>query len=402
VRKNSRQLLIGLVVVCLVLVTSYLLGTSGWPFRNNSTDVAFRNAFPLAVAESVAQKETQDDIASSRENAITRAVRKVSPAVVGINVTEVREYVDPFFQFFGDDPFFRRFFGDRTIRQKVRALGSGFVISPDGYIVTNDHVAGNAAEITVTMTSGKRVSARLIGTDPVTDVALLKIDGDNLPYLGLGNSDETVVGEWAIAFGNPFGLFEINDKPTVTVGVISSTQMNLGRVDNRLYRDMIETDAAINGGNSGGPLVDAHGDVIGVNTLIFTGGQSSTYVGYGFAIPINRVKKVVAELKRSGKVDRDVSVGFQVQDVDLRIARILGLPRAAGVIISEVVRGGAADKAGLQEGDVILEVNGQGIGSELDLYTLLTDAKPGDVWRMKIFRSQKTITITMNLQRRTS
>ena len=398
--KNFRQFVITVGVVVVALAASYLLGRAGWPFSSENADKAFRSAFPEAVAESVAQRSPQDEIRSSRQNAITRAVSRVSPAVVGINVTEVREYADPFYQFFGDDPFLRRFFGDRTIRQKVRALGSGFIISPDGYIVTNDHVAGNAAEITVTMTDGRRISARLVGTDPVTDVALLKVDKDNLPYLSLGDSEGIIVGEWAIAFGNPFGLFEINDKPTVTVGVISSLGMNLGRVDDHLYRDMIETDAAINGGNSGGPLVDANGDVVGMNTLIFTGGQSTTYVGYGFAIPINRIKKVVSELKRNGKVDRNASVGFQVQDVDLRIARILGMSKVAGVIVSEVRRGGAADKAGLKEGDVILAINGQQIGSEVDLYALITDAKPGETWEMQVFRDRKTITITMKLERR--
>jgi serine protease Do len=307
---------------------------------------------------------------------------------------------DPFFQFFGDDPFFRRFFGDRTYRQQVKGLGSGFLISPDGYIITNDHVAGNAKEITVTLTSGEKLKAEIIGTDPVADVCLLKVDGKNLPYLMLGNSDEVIVGEWAIALGNPFGLFEINDKPTVTVGVISSTGMNLGRVDGRVYRDMIETDAAINGGNSGGPLVNSMGEVIGVNTLIFTGGRSETFVGYGFAIPINKVKKIVAELRKSGKVDRDFWTGFEAQQVDGRIARYFGMSRAEGVIVSEIQRGSPAEKAGLRVGDIVLEANGQKVVTENDFYGAIAELRAGDILKLKVYRERRLVELEIKLEKR--
>lgn len=365
---------------------------------------SFRETFPAALTAAERTERGQDDLANSRQSAITRAVTRVSPAVVGINVIEVREYRmrDPLSEFFGDDPFMRRFFGDRTYRQQVKGLGSGFIISPDGFIVTNDHVAGNATRIDVTMTNGQRLEADLIGTDAVSDLSLLKVKGNNLPYLTLGNSDQIIVGEWAIALGNPFGLFEINDKPTVTVGVISSTGMNLGRVDNRLYRDMIETDAAINGGNSGGPLVNSLGEVVGVNTLIFTGGQSQTFVGYGFAIPINKVKRIVAELRKSGKVVRESWHGFDFQSVDTRVARYFGLTRAQGVIVSEISRSGPGEKAGLKVGDIILEVNGEKLDAEDDLYVLLSDSRPGEVLDMKIFREKKSMNLTLKLERRSS
>ncbi|HEX9614467.1 MAG TPA: trypsin-like peptidase domain-containing protein [Bacteroidota bacterium] len=388
------------LILLVPLIVGVGLGYSIRPGESVSDEPSaadYEAAFPEAQAVPVQQ---DGEIAGSRQNAITRAVARVSPAVVGINVIEIREYRDPFFRFFGDDPWMRRFFGDRTYRQQVKGLGSGFVISPDGYIVTNDHVAGNATQITVTLTSGAKLEAKLIGTDPVTDIALLKVEGNNLPSLNLGNSDEIVIGEWAIAFGNPFGLFEINDKPTVTVGVISSTGMNLGRVDNRFYADMIETDAAINGGNSGGPLVNSVGDVIGMNTLIYTGGQSTTFVGYGFAIPINKVKRIVAELKRNGKVARESWHGFDFQSVDSRIARYFGLQTAEGVIVSEIERGGPADVSGLRVGDIVLDVNDEKIASEDDLYVLLSDARVGETLRMKVYRDKKTITVTLKLERR--
>lgn len=396
------QIFRGVVILLIPLAVGMGLGYSIRPAASEpepQESAEFSSAFPDAI-QPAAETVRQDDVASSRQNAITRAVARVSPAVVGINVIEIREYRDPFYRFFGDDPWTRRFFGDRTYRQQVKGLGSGFFISPDGYIITNDHVAGNATEITVTMTNGSKLEAKLIGSDPVSDIALLKVEGTNLPYLNLGNSDDIVIGEWAIAFGNPFGLFEINDKPTVTVGVVSSTGMNLGRVENRFYRDMIETDAAINGGNSGGPLVNSLGDVIGMNTLIFTGGQTTTFVGYGFAIPINKVKRIVAELKRSGKVARDSWHGFDFQSVDARIARYFGLERAEGVIVSDVERGGPADRSGLKVGDIILEANTQKILSEDDLYVLLSDARPGESIVMKIIRDKKSMTVSVKLERR--
>ncbi|HLF19228.1 MAG TPA: trypsin-like peptidase domain-containing protein, partial [Bacteroidota bacterium] len=289
-----------------------------------------------------------------------------------------------------------------TYRQEVKGLGSGFFVSPDGYIVTNDHVAGNATEITVTLTGGRRMNAKLVGTDPATDITLLKVEGTTLPYVQLGNSDDIVVGEWAIALGNPFGLFEINDKPTVTVGVISSIGMNLGRIGEHFYKDMIETDAAINGGNSGGPLVNSLGEVVGVNTLIYTAGQSSTFVGYGFAIPINKVKKIVAELKNKGKVVRDVWVGFEAQQVDARIARYFGMKTVEGIIISEIQSKSPADKTGLKVGDIIVEVNGDKINSDADFSSILVDASAGDVLNVTFYRERKSLTVQLKLERQPS
>lgn len=391
-----------LLAAMFLLAVGFVVGTtvnSDGEAAASAPETEYSQAFPASAQQDAPAGEAQDEPSRSRSNAITTAVARVSPAVVGINVIEIRQYRDPFFS---DDPFFRWFFGDRSFREPVKGLGSGFIISPDGYIITNDHVAGNATEITVTMTNGDRLKAELVGSDPFTDIALLKVDGKDLPYLTLGDSEDIIIGEWAIAFGNPFGLFEINDKPTVTVGVISSRGMNLGRIENRYYRDMIETDAAINGGNSGGPLANSRGEVIGVNTLIFTGGQSTTFVGYGFAIPINKVKTIIAELRKSGKVVRDVYAGFEAQPVDRRIARYFGMARAEGIIVTDIDRGGPAAKAGIKTGDIILSVNKQRINGVDDFEVYLLDSKAGDVWEMELLREKKVLTLSMTIGRRTS
>ncbi len=389
------------IILAIPLILGFGIGYSIRPSATESSSAVnkeFTDTFPEAAKVSASQQKDPDKTANSRRNAITAAVASVSPAVVGINVTEVRTYQDPWSQLFPNDPFFRQFFGEQ--QEKVESLGSGFIISPDGYIVTNDHVAGNAVRITVTMTGGKRLKARLVGTDPLTDVSLIKVDATGLPSVDLGDSDGIVVGEWAIAFGNPFGLFDINDKPTVTVGVVSSTGMNLGHINNHFYSNMIETDAAINGGNSGGPLVDSDGEVIGMNTLIYTGGQSTTFVGYGFAIPINKIKKVVADLRKKGKVTRDIWKGFDAQNVDSRIARYFGLTSTDGIIVSEVDDNGPAERAGLKVGDIILAVNSQNISNADDLTQILIDSSPGDVLKMKVYREHKTIYVTLKLERR--
>ncbi|HXG38234.1 MAG TPA: trypsin-like peptidase domain-containing protein [Bacteroidota bacterium] len=400
---SSRMIKI-LIVLFIPLLMGIGIGYLIKPTTAESAAGASDEQFP-GLQQTVYQQEgeaatVQDQVNNSRHNAITRAVARVSPAVVGINVIEVRQFRDPFYDFFPNDPFFRRFFGDRTFQQQVRGLGSGFIISPDGYIVTNDHVAGNAKEVTVTLTTGEKLKAEIVGTDQLTDICLLKVDAKNLPSVTLGNSDDIIIGEWAIALGNPFGLFDINDKPTVTVGVISSVGMNLGRVDSRIYKDMIETDAAINSGNSGGPLVNSLGEVIGMNTLIYTGGRSETYVGYGFAIPVNKVKKVVAELRSKGKVTRDFWTGFESQPVDARVARYFGLSRVEGIIVSDVASGSPAEKAGLKVGDIILEANGTKVNSEQDLIALLVDARAGDTIRMKVYRERKIIDVALRLERR--
>ncbi|HOJ02669.1 MAG TPA: trypsin-like peptidase domain-containing protein [Bacteroidota bacterium] len=339
--------------------------------------------------ERMASASGGDDITNSRRNAITRAIEAVSPAVVGINVSEIREQVlDPWLQFF---------YGERVYREKFQSAGSGFIISPDGYCITNDHVAGRATEIVITMTDGTKHNAKIIGTDPVTDITLLKVEGgENFPYLKLGNSDDVIVGEWSIAFGNPFGLFSSSAKPTVTVGVISATHMYLQQREGRVYRNMLQTDAAINTGNSGGPLVNSLGEVIGVNTVIYTPNQGS--VGVGFAVPINRVKEIVDILRNDGKVNRDFDPGFKAQEVNEAIAHAYNLDKVEGVVVTRITgRNSAARKSGLEEADIILRANGEPVFSIAVLESMIRYSIKGDVIRLDIMRNGNSRTLDLKL-----
>lgn len=354
--------------------------------------------FNLAYAQTQEQKTiNNDNITSSRRNIITETVKNVSPSIVGINVIEIREYKDPFSSFF-DDPFFQRFFGNRgSYSQEVKGLGSGYIISEDGYIVTNDHVAGNATKITITLTDGRQFDAKLIGSDSASDICLLKIDGDDLPYVTLGNSDDIIIGEWVIALGNPFGLFELNDKPTVTVGVVSASGMNLDAINNRYYLNMIQTDASINGGNSGGPLVNSEGKVIGMNTLIFTAGGNTGSIGLGFAIPINKVKRIVEELKKNGSIDRNFEIGMRIQTIDEGIAQYYHLKSIKGVIVTKVYPNTPAEKGGIEVGDIILEVEGYKINNENTIFSVFHEFRAGQTVTLKIIRDEKELTKQMKL-----
>ncbi len=344
------------------------------------------------------------DITSSRQNAITEAVKKCSPAIVGISVTEVQQIsADPFGGMF-TDPFFQQFFQNvprRMYNQEIHGLGTGFLISSDGYILTNDHVAGSAKKIVVTMTSGEKYDAEIIGTDKVADVALLKIKGKNLPYLKFANSDDVIIGEWAIAFGNPFGLFDINAKPTVTVGVVSNTGVSFPQ-EGRVYRNMIQTDAAISSGNSGGPLVNSLGEVIGMNTVIFSTaqtGRGAGSIGIGFSIPINRVMRTVDFIKTGGKVDREFVPGLLVQEIDEQMARSYRLEKKEGVVVVQIMRNSAAERAGIEPGDIILEVDGTKINRSDDLQVIISDGSVGETLTVTVLRGDERITKKMKLEK---
>ncbi len=341
------------------------------------------------------KSELNDKVFSSRQTIITKTVQQVSPAVVGINVTKVKKYRDPFTA----DPLFRYFFGDRVYRQEVKALGSGVIISPDGYVITNDHVAGDASEVIVTMTDGTRHPAKIIGTDHATDICLLKIEGKNLPYVKMGNSDNILIGEWVVALGNPFGLFEINDKPTVTVGVVSATGMNLNAVGGRFYINMIQTDAAINTGNSGGPLVDVLGQLIGMNTLIYSPNGGSGSVGVGFAIPVNKIKKIINQLKKEGKVERDFWTGIKIQPIDERLAKYFHLNSPKGVIITSIAANSPAEKAGLIVSDIIIGIDKFIVTDDNSIISILNQYSTGDVINVKVIRDGKIKSFPMKLEK---
>jgi len=342
----------------------------------------------------------QAEIANSRENAITRAIREVSPAVAGINVTAIQEYVtSPFF----DDPFWNMLFPEQIHRRRVKSLGSGVVISADGDIVTNAHVVEGAEEIVVILMGGKEYQATVVGVDNVSDIALLKIKGEHFAYARLGSSVEVIIGEWVVALGNPFGLFNVNYKPTATIGIVSSKSLNFGKQQSgRIYQDMIQTDASINTGNSGGPLVNADAEVIGINTFIFTSNvYSEGSVGVGFAVPVDRVKTIIAELKRYGKIDRRFRTGLSVQNIDRFLAQYLNLKSANGVIVTEVERGSSAARAGIKIGDVIVAVNGKSIATDEDIIKEIQEKflKAGDIILLTIMRGSQSFDIKLELEK---
>lgn len=387
----------------LTIIGISVLFLSAFILLNASSDNSLFMSSPpqqLALVKQQSSNQIQDEINNSRKNIITETVQKVSPAIVGINVIEIQKFRDPFSSFF-DDPFFRQFFGNRgTYNRKVQGLGSGYLISPDGYIVTNDHVAGNASEITVTMTDGTHHEAKIVGTDPVSDICLLKIEGSNYPYVELGNSDDVIIGEWVIALGNPFGLFELNDKPTVTVGVVSATGMNLEPINDRYYLNMIQTDAAINGGNSGGALVNSLGSVIGMNTLIYTAGGVQGNIGLGFAIPVNKVKKIVTELKEKGRIDRDFQIGMSIQSIDQGIARYYDLKSTRGVIITKIIQDSPADRAELRAGDIIIEIENFRINNEQTIFGVFQEFRAGQEISIKLIRDNSEIIRKMKLEKK--
>lgn len=381
---------------------------------NLSCDDDYAKVYTESASNS-ANVSANSNISTSRQNALTKAIERCRPAIVGINVTEVRQvvYRNPFFDspFMNDDPFFQRFRqffggGNRTREYKVQGLGSGFLISSDGYILTNHHVAGNASKIVVTMTNGEKYDAEIIGSDMVSDVALLKIDAKGLPFLSLSNSDDVIVGEWSIAFGNPFGLFDRNSKPTVTVGVVSNTGVNFIQQDqpsNRVYRGMIQTDAAISSGNSGGPLVNSLGEVIGMNTVIFSTAQTGAgagSIGIGFAIPINRVKMIVDELKKNKKIDRDYYTGMEVRELDEQISDYLKTDRKEGAVVFSVERRSPADESGIEPGDIITKVNGNLIHRAEDYFVEIGDLTTGRKVSLELLRGDETIKKSITLEPR--
>ncbi len=339
--------------------------------------------------------DTNVEISRGRKNAITRAIEAVAPAIVGINVTQVREYRtrNPLW----DDPFFREFFPSRIYRKNVENLGSGFIISADGLVVTNEHVVHNATEIVITTTDGEQYEAQIVGADYYSDIALLKIEAENLHYTNLGNSDEIIIGEWAIALGNPFGLFSNNDQPSATVGVISAINRDFNRTaEGRIYKNMIQTDASINRGNSGGPLVNSLGEVIGMATIIFTEGGGS--LGIGFAIPINRIKEIAEELQATGGINRNYWTGLSIQNLDRLIALSMNLQSEDGVIVTDVELNSPGEKAGFQVADVVLAINDRPVQNYNAVRSFLEneDLRVGDKLNFTIYRDG----VTQNLQLR--
>lgn len=326
----------------------------------------------------------------------TEVAKKAIPAVVSIKVTSApsrsakREAENPYQEFFNDD-FFGRFFfglpGRGGAQQKPQASqASGFIVSPDGYILTNNHVIDNYGTIIITLNDGRELPAKVIGEDDATDIAVLKIDAANLPYLKLGNSSNLEVGQWVIAVGNPFGL-----QATLTVGVASAKGRN--GLDLARIEDFIQTDAAINSGNSGGPLLNTQGEVVGINTAIATQGNSGS-MGIGFAIPSNIALNVMDQLIATGSVSRGF-IGVILQQIDQDLAQAFGLNKVEGALIAEVSKGSPAEKAGLKQGDVILKYNGQPVENIAALRNAIAMMQPGSVIKLSIIRDKQPLEISL-------
>ncbi len=332
--------------------------------------------------------------------AFIRVSKDVKPSVVNISTTQIvrkskrgsrsqRDYWDPFREFFGDE-FFKRF--EEQQNRPRRSLGSGVIVSEDGYILTNNHVIADADEIKVTLEDKREFDAKLIGTDKDSEVAVIKIDAKNLPAATLGNSDKLQVGEWVLAIGNPLRLSH-----TVTAGIISATGRSYVGLAN--YEDFIQTDAAINPGNSGGPLVNIKGEVIGINTAIATAAGIPGNIGIGFTIPINMAHDVMDQLIKTGRVVRGW-LGIQLQEVNIDLAEKYGLMEPRGVLISE--SHGPAKKAGLETGDLIIEFNGESVENGSHLKMMVAAIKPGETVEVKAIRGGKEKKSKVKLGERTT
>jgi len=353
-------------------------------------------ALPLLL---IASPSRAGDIGDSRRSAIVTAAERVSPAVVSVSVVQTRVVrADPFGGMMRDE-FFDRFFPRTEYRQRVPSLGSGVIVDASGIVLTNSHVIRDADEIRVTLPDGRSFDAKVLGDSPVYDLAVLKIEGTKLPVAPLGDSDSLLVGEWAIAIGNPFGMLIEDTQPSVTAGVVSATRRDIKSEasDNStgVYKNMIQTDAAINPGNSGGALVNGDGQVIGINTFIFTQGGGS--IGLGFAIPINMAKKLLHEIRKYGRV-RQAWPGLQVQPVTELIARRLGWPDASGLVVTRVDPSGPAARVGVRVGDHIRRVNGRRTNTVDDIQASIYGAQVGDDLVLDVERDGKPLTLRVPLE----
>ena len=325
----------------------------------------------------------------------TEVVKAVRPAVVNISTTRVvksagmedlpERFNDPFFRRFFGDEFFRRFEAPRN--RQSSGLGSGVIVDASGYVVTNNHVIENADEIKVTLSDKREFIGIVIGTDPKTDLAVIKIEGKDLPTVDWGDSDLLDVGEFVLAIGSPFGLTQ-----TVTMGIVSAVgRANMGIAD---YENFIQTDAAINPGNSGGAMVDVNGRLVGINTAIFS--RSGGYMGIGFAVPSNMVRRVMDSLIKSGKVVRGW-LGVSIQGVTAELAKNFGLSKAQGALVGDVFPGSPAAKGGIKSGDVIVSYAGEDVEDQTALRNIVARTDVGENVKVKVIRNKKSKTLTIKI-----
>ncbi|MEW6061592.1 MAG: Do family serine endopeptidase [Bacteroidota bacterium] len=380
----KRSILAAIVFITIGIIFGAVLVSDfdGTPF-------GFAQQKSIKLGSDEKPQKTDLNLQAANE-AFVNVAKKATPSVVSLIVTtkaKKNPHTDEFFKFFPDFPF-------RMPEGQTQGSGSGVIVTKDGYIITNNHVVEDAAEdgIEVVLNDTRRFKAKLVGTDPLTDVAVIKIDGRDLPVAMLGNSDELQVGQWALAIGNPLGLTS-----TVTAGIISYLGRSIRIIqDNYGIENFIQTDAAVNPGNSGGALVNIYGEVIGINTAIATTNQR--YQGYSFAIPINLAKSVAEDLILHGKVERGY-IGVSIQQVDETLAKANGLNKVEGVFVQEVI-GEAAKAAGIKAGDIILSIDGKPLKAPNELQTYIASKHPGDKVTLVIWRDEKKIEKTVTLRAR--
>jgi serine protease DegQ len=334
-----------------------------------------------ATQVAVLQAPAQPAAGSYRE-----AAGRAMPAVVNILTSKALRQNHPLLR----DPFFRKFFGDRLPQEQMSSLGSGVIVSPDGYILTNNHVVDAADEIEVVLADGRKAPAKIVGTDPETDLAVIRIEAKNLPVIVLGHADQARVGDVVLAIGNPFGVGQ-----TVTMGIISALGRNNLHINQ--FENFIQTDAAINFGNSGGALIDTSGNLIGINSAIYS--QTGGSVGIGFAIPVTTAKSVMEQIIKTGQVVRGW-IGIESQDITPELADSFGLARQSGAIIAGVVRNGPADRAGIRPGDILLTVQGKPVANTNEMLTLIAQLAPGEKARMTVMRKNRQSTLDVTVGKR--
>jgi len=380
------------VVRGLFLATIFLLS---FAFYNLSDFQIYASTRGGSASGEEIPKISQESIDSltKTSQAMAEIAKAVKPAIVNVSTTRTEKIMESPFTPFFDDPFFRRFFGDKfrhpetPKERKTLSLGSGVIASPNGYILTNNHVIKDAEEIKVLLSDKREFTGKTIGTDPKTDIAVIKIDARDLPIIMWGDSDKLKVGEVVLAIGSPYGLDQ-----TVTMGIASAVgRANVGIAD---YEDFIQTDAAINPGNSGGALVNARGELVGINTAIFSG--TGGYQGIGFAIPSNMAKIVMDSLITKGKVIRGW-LGVSIQPITPDLARQFNLKEEYGALVGDVIENSPAEKAGIMRGDVIIEYNGKKVYEPYNLRNTVANTPPGESAELKVIRDNRITTIKITI-----
>jgi serine protease Do len=398
VLRNSIPVLFGLVAIAFIVGVVTITGLNIGAEPNGEQEVLAEaeTLEPSVYKTALESTQTAPTIENfSPGNMFVEVVKRVRPSIVSIYTSKsVKIPANPWHRFFRDFGFDQdqRFQDEDAQERTQQGLGSGIIISEDGYILTNHHVVKDMDELNVKLIDGKEYKAELIGSDPTTEVALIKIDADGLQEALLGNSDNLQIGEWVLAIGSPYSL-----EFTVTAGIVSALSRDINIIQERGYaiNNFIQTDAAINPGNSGGALINYQGNVVGINTAIAS--PTGSYIGYGFAIPINLAKSVMDDFRKYGKVNRGY-LGIQIKGITSAAARSFGLDKVRGVLVLGVQEGRAADKAGIKEDDIILSVNGTEVNKPNQLQANIGSNNPGDEVTLEIWRDGKKKTVKVKLE----